>query len=350
MASLRMSNPTSTACRPRVGRSAALRVRAIAEPPTRPRSDPSPTRKPAAKSPTPAYDFKAPFQFAPIREAQVSRAMTSRYMKDLDEFAESDIVIIGAGSAGLACAYELTKIAPDVKVALMEAGVAPGGGAWLGGQLFSAMVVRKPGQVLLDDLEIPYEDEGSFVVVRHAALVTSAVMAAVLKSPNVKLFNATAVEDLIIRKDEEGVRYVGGVVTNWTLVSLNHGLQSCMDPNVIESQVVVSACGHDGPFGAHSVKRLATLGMVPGHPGMAALDMNTAEDAIVANTREVVPGLVMTGMELAEVDGSPRMGPTFGAMLVSGRKAAHVALGVLRAKQAAAAAKGKALASKAFTA
>ncbi len=29
-----------------------------------------------------------------------------------------------------------------------------------------------------------------------------------------------------------------GVVTNWTLVSLNHDTQSCMDPNVIESKVI----------------------------------------------------------------------------------------------------------------
>jgi thiamine thiazole synthase len=39
-------------------------------------------------------------------------------------------------------------------------------------------------------------------------------------------------------------------------------------------------------------------------------------------------------MELSEIDGSPRMGPTFGAMFVSGQKAAHVALGVLRRRQA----------------
>lgn len=62
---------------------------------------------------------------------------------------------------------------------------------------------------------------------------------------------------------------------------------------------------------------------------MAALDMNTAEDSIVAGTRELVPGLVVTGMEIAEVDASPRMGPTFGAMLLSGCRAAEVALNVV---------------------
>lgn len=84
-------------------------------------------------------------------------------------------------------------------------------------------------------------------------------------------------EDLIIREDPDvlGGKYIGGVVTNWTLVTLHHDTQSCMDPNVIEAQVVVSSCGHDGPMGAHSVKRLAKLGMVPDVPGMAALDMNS---------------------------------------------------------------------------
>lgn len=51
-----------------------------------------------------------------------------------------------------------------------------------------------------------------------------------LAAPNVKLFNATAVEDLIVKRDATvagGVR-VGGAVTNWTLVSLNHSTQSCM--------------------------------------------------------------------------------------------------------------------------
>ena len=72
----------------------------------------------------------------------------------------------------------------------------------------------------------------------------------ILQAPNVKLFNATACEDLIVREDPVSGRYVGGAVTNWTLVSLNHDTQMCMDPNVIESKVLVSSTGHDGPMGA----------------------------------------------------------------------------------------------------
>ncbi|KAJ6332808.1 hypothetical protein OIU77_008790 [Salix suchowensis] len=107
----------------------------------------------------------------------------------------------------------------------------------------------------------------------------------------------------------------------------------------MEAKVVVSSCGHDGPFGATGVKRLKSIGLIDSVPGMKALDMNAAEDAIVKLTREVVPGMIVTGMEVAEIDGSPRMGPgnaevlhmnsrgpTFGAMMISGQKAAHLAL------------------------
>ncbi|XP_004505443.1 thiamine thiazole synthase, chloroplastic [Cicer arietinum] len=273
----------------------------------------------SAKSSPPPYDLNS-FKFNPIKESIVSREMTRRYMTDMVTHADTDVVIVGAGSAGLSCAYELSKN-PSIKIAIIEQSVSPGGGAWLGGQLFSAMVVRKPAHLFLNEIGVEYDEKDDYVVIKHAALFTSTIMGKILARPNVKLFNAVAAEDLIVKNDR-----VAGVVTNWALVSMNHDTQSCMDPNVMEAKVVVSSCGHDGPFGATGVKRLKSIGLIDSVPGMKALDMNTAEDAIVRLTREVVPGMIVTGMEVAEIDGAPRMGPTFGAMMISGQKAAHLVL------------------------
>lgn len=250
---------------------------------------------------TPQHYNLDSFKFEPIKESIVSREMTRRYMTDMITYADTDVVVVGAGAAGLSCAYELSKNS-DISVAIIEQSVSPGGGAWLGGQLFSAMIVRKPAHKFLDEIEVEYDEQENYVVIKHAALFTSTIMSKLLARPNVKLFNAVAAEDLIVKGNR-----VAGVVTNWALVSMNHDTQSCMDPNVMEAKVVVSSCGHDGPFGATGVKRLRRIGMIDSVPGMKALDMNTAEDEIVKMTREVVPGMIVTGMEVAEIDGSPRM-------------------------------------------
>ncbi|GJW38649.1 thiamine thiazole synthase, chloroplastic-like protein [Tanacetum coccineum] len=150
---------------------------------------------------------------------------------------------------------------PNVQVAIIEQSVSPGGGAWLGGQLFSAMVVRKPAHHFLDELEIEYDEQEDYVVIKHAALFTSTIMSKLLARPNVKLFNAVAAEDLIIQEGR-----VAGVVTNWALVTMNCDTQSCMDPNVMEAKVVVNSCGHDGPMGGTGVKRLRSVGMIESVP------------------------------------------------------------------------------------
>lgn len=139
-----------------------------------------------AKARIPTEDWDGGYTFAPIKEWQVARAMTKRYGDDLYRTAVSDVVIVGAGSAGLTCAWALGTARPDLAITIIEAGVAPGGGAWLGGQLMSAMVVRKPAHAILVDIGVPFEDEGDFVVVKHAALFTSTVLSKVLALPNVK--------------------------------------------------------------------------------------------------------------------------------------------------------------------
>ena len=59
------------------------------------------------------------YSFKPIKEREVSREMTTRYFKDLYKYADADVIIVGSGSAGLACAYELSKH-PDVSVAVSD--------------------------------------------------------------------------------------------------------------------------------------------------------------------------------------------------------------------------------------
>jgi thiamine thiazole synthase len=44
---------------------------------------------------------------------------------------------------------------------------------------------------------------------------------------------------------------------------------------------------------------------------------------------EIFPGIITGGMELSELDGASRMGPTFGAMMASGVKAAKTAIQLL---------------------
>ncbi len=51
---------------------------------------------------------------------------------------------------------------------------------------------------------------------------------------------------------------------------------------------------------------------------------------VVKNTKEVYPGLIVAGMAASAVFGLPRMGPIYGGMLLSGRRAAELAIELLK--------------------
>jgi thiamine thiazole synthase len=130
----------------------------------------------------------------------------------------------------------------------------------------------------------------------------------------------TKFEDVVLREDR-----VCGVVINWTPVSALPRAITCVDPVAIESKLVVDATGHD----AVVVSSLEKRGLVE-IKGFGAMWVEESEDAVVEHTTEVYPGLIVTGMAVATTFGLPRMGPTFGGMLLSGKKAAEVTMEVLK--------------------
>jgi thiamine thiazole synthase len=93
----------------------------------------------------------------------------------------------------------------------------------------------------------------------------------------------------------------------------------------IESKLVVDATGHD----AVVVRSLADRGLVE-IKGFGPMWVEESEDAVVEHTKEVYPGLIVAGMAVATTFGLPRMGPAFGGMLLSGKRAAAIGADILK--------------------
>ncbi|MBI2463688.1 thiazole biosynthesis protein [Candidatus Peregrinibacteria bacterium] len=254
--------------------------------------------------------------FQKTSEAEITRAMVRRHWKKFDEYVQCDVVVVGAGPAGLVAAYELAK--NGVKVMLVERNNYLGGGMYLGGYGIPEMIVRHPGNFILDELRIPYIEESKGLYIVNAPLVAGKIIAAAAEA-GAFIVNLTACEDLVLNDKRE----VGGVVINWSPVQALPRQITCVDPVAIESKLVIATTGHDD---ASIVKRLSDIGLIHKITTMSAMNVRFAEDEVVEHTCEIYPGCIVAGMEVATAFGLHRMGPTFGAMFLSGKKAAELAM------------------------
>lgn len=251
--------------------------------------------------------------FQPVGEKEITRAIASEFLTTLSEFAESDVIIVGAGPSGLIAAKELAS--KKLKVLVIERNNYLGGGFWLGGYLFNPVTVRAPAHKVLQELGVPVKEQvpGLYTAIGpHACskLIASACDA------GAKILNMTVIDDVVLREKNR----VGGVVVNWTPVTTLPREITCVDPIGLESKLIIDATGHDAAL----VRMLEKRGLIK-VPGYGAMWVERSEDLIVEHTGEAYPGLVVTGMAVATTYGLPRMGPTFGAMLLSGKRAAEVA-------------------------
>jgi thiamine thiazole synthase len=254
----------------------------------------------------------------PIFEKSSERAVTSaiveEFAKDMRSFADTDVIIVGGGPSGLMAAYDLAR--KDVKVLIIERNNYLGGGFWLGGFLMNTITVRAPADKILDELGIAHREYSKGLHVTPGPLACAKLIVSACEA-GAKILNMVSFDDVVLREKNR----VGGVVINWTPVSLLPKVVSAVDPIAFESKVVIDSTGHD----ACVVRKLEERGLIK-MPGFGAMWIEKSEDAVVEKTGFCHPGLIVTGMSVSTVFGLPRMGPTFGSMLLSGRRGAQVAL------------------------
>jgi len=255
--------------------------------------------------------------FAKKGESEVTRAIVESFLSMFKEVIKSDVIIVGGGPAGLSCARELSK--NKLNVLVIERNNYIGGGFWIGGYFMNKLTFRKPANEYLDEIGIKYEEVEEGLYVSDGAQACSKLIASA-SDAGAKFLQLTDFEDVVIREENGRVK-VAGVVVNWTGVRGLPRQITCVDPIALESNFVVDASGHE----AHVVKSLEKRGYIK-TKGMGAMWVEASEDAIVEHTGEVFPGLIVTGMAVSETFGLPRMGPTFGAMLLSGKRAAEIIL------------------------
>lgn len=248
--------------------------------------------------------------FYPIGEAKISKAIVSEFTKWFEDYITSDVIVVGGGPSGLVAARELAK--QKLKTLVIEANNYLGGGFWIGGYLMNTLTFRDPAQGVLDELKIPYKEPEKGLFTTDGPHACSKLISAACDA-GVKILNMTKFDDVVYRNKK-----VEGVVINWTPVSALPRQISCVDPISMESKVVIDATGHDACV-CRSLERRKLLKLEDFGP----MDVKTSEDLVVEKTGEIHPGLFITGMAVSTAYGIPRMGPTFGGMLLSGKKVAQ---------------------------
>jgi len=249
--------------------------------------------------------------FADVREVDITKAIAEEFFSVLKDRAESDVIIIGAGPAGLTAGRELSSM--GFKVLIIEQNNYLGGGYWLGGYMMNPVTVREPAQKIWDELGIPYKKVSEGLYLTPGPHAVSKLIAATCDA-GVKFLNLTKFDDLVLKNGR-----VAGIVVNWMPVSALPRNITCVDPIALEAKMIIDASGHDSV----AVKRLVDRKLVE-WKGMNPMWVNEGEEHVVEKTGEIYPGLVAAGMSVTETYGLARMGPTFGSMLFSGKKAAEI--------------------------
>jgi len=255
-----------------------------------------------------------------IDESIITRTIIEKAADDWIGLSEIDVAVVGAGPSGLTAATYLAKA--GLKTVVFERKLSFGGGIGGGGMLFHKLVVQSPADQILRDIKCPLEkvNENLF------AADTSAMIAKLANSvidAGAKIILGVTVDDVIFRNGKPPK--ITGVVLQWTAVVMS-GIH--VDPLGVKAKAVVDCTGHDAEVLSVASRKIPELNLfIQGEKSMWASE---AEKLTVEKTGEVCPGLYAAGMAIAALHNTPRMGPIFGGMLLSGKKVAELIIEKLR--------------------
>jgi thiamine thiazole synthase len=256
-------------------------------------------------------------------ELTITRGVVQTFFEDFLDSLDLDVAIAGAGPSGLTAARLLAQ--EGLKVAIFERKLQVGGGIWAGGMLFPRIVVEEEAAHLMTEVGVrcrPWQDG---CVIADAVEMVSKFAATAIDA-GARIWVGIEVEDVMI----DAQNAVCGVVINWGAVAAA-GLD--VDPLGVRAKVVIDGTGHPAEIARIVLAKVPGASLDSPHPdvpGEASMHVPRAEAALLPNTKEIYPGLVVTGMAANAIHKSPRMGPIFGGMLLSGQKAAQVAAEIVR--------------------
>ncbi|MCX8176265.1 MAG: sulfide-dependent adenosine diphosphate thiazole synthase [Candidatus Bathyarchaeota archaeon] len=261
-----------------------------------------------------------------IDEASITKAIVKSFVEDLSSRVETDVVIVGAGPAGVTAARYLAK--EGLGTVIFEKELYVGGGMWGGGFLFPKLVIQEEAKVILDEANVCLKtSSGGYYVADSVEAVSKCTASAI--DAGAKIFVGVEVEDVVVR-NIEGILNVCGAVINWSAVR-KAGLH--VDPIAVKCKAIVDATGHDASVVRVVTRKFPELKLptlTGGIVGERSMWCEEGEKKVVEYTSEVLPGLYVAGMAASTVYGAYRMGPIFGGMFLSGKRVAELILKKLK--------------------